>query len=59
MGFFWKEPEVNEKLEDFLLSNLHQIRSISTARHATLRTAAYTLAIDRVVKATKLRGVYA
>jgi len=59
MGYFWKEPEVNEKLEDFLLGNLHQIRSISNARHATLRTAAYTLAIDRVVKASKLRGIYA
>jgi glutamate dehydrogenase (NAD(P)+) len=59
MGFFWKESEVNERLEDFLLSNLHQIRSIANARKATLRTAAYTLAIDRVVKASKLRGIYA
>ena len=59
MGYFWKEPEVNEKLEDFLLSNLHQIRSIANSRHATLRTSAYTLAIDRVVKASKLRGIYA
>ncbi|HEX3672462.1 MAG TPA: glutamate dehydrogenase, partial [Candidatus Cybelea sp.] len=59
MGFFWKEAEVNEKLEDFLLANLHQIRTIANSRHATLRTAAYTLAIDRVVKASKLRGVYA
>jgi glutamate dehydrogenase (NAD(P)+) len=59
MGYFWKEAEVNEKLEDFLLSNLHQIRSIAQSRRATLRTAAYTLAIDRVVKASKLRGIYA
>src|SRR5580692_9100715 len=59
MGYFWKEPEVNEKLEDFLLTNLHQVRSIATSRHAPLRTAAYTLAIDRVVKASKLRGIYA
>jgi glutamate dehydrogenase (NAD(P)+) len=59
MGFFWKEAEVNERLEDFLLANLHQIRSIANSRKATLRTAAYTLAIDRVVKASKLRGIYA
>src|SRR5580704_16196033 len=59
MGYFSKEPEVNEKLEDFLLTNLHQVRSIATSRHAPLRTAAYTLAIDRVVKASKLRGIYA
>jgi glutamate dehydrogenase (NAD(P)+) len=59
MGFFWKLSEVNERLEDFLLSNLHEIRSIANSRKATLRTAAYTLAIDRVVKASRLRGIYA
>ncbi|MFY9861291.1 MAG: glutamate dehydrogenase, partial [Candidatus Cybelea sp.] len=58
-GWFWKEAEVNEKLEDFLLGNLHAIRAIANSRHATLRTAAYTLAIDRVVKASLLRGIYA
>ena len=59
MGYFWKEAEVNEKLEDFLLSNLRAIRAIANSRHATLRTSAYTLAIDRVVKASLLRGIYA
>ena len=42
MGYFWKEREVNEKLEDFLLTNLHAIRNIRNSRNATLRTAAYT-----------------
>lgn len=58
-GYFWKESEVNSRLEDFLLGNLHEIRAIGHARNATLRTSAYTLAIDRVVKALKLRGIYA
>jgi glutamate dehydrogenase (NAD(P)+) len=59
MGYFWKESEVNERLEDVLLTNLHEIRRIASERGATLRTAAYMLAIDRVVRALKLRGVYA
>jgi glutamate dehydrogenase (NAD(P)+) len=59
MGYFWKESEVNERLEEFLLANLHEVRSIANARGATLRAAAYTLAIDRVVKALKMRGIYA
>ncbi len=59
MGYFWKEHEVNERLEDVLLTNLHEIRKIAERRGATLRTAAYTLAIDRVVRALKLRGIYA
>jgi glutamate dehydrogenase (NAD(P)+) len=59
MGYFWKESEVNQRLEEFLLANLHEVRAISNARGATLRTAAYTLAIDRVVKALRMRGIYA
>jgi glutamate dehydrogenase (NAD(P)+) len=59
MGYFWKEAEVNQRLEEFLLANLHEVRAIGNSRGATLRTAAYTLAIDRVVKALKMRGIYA
>jgi glutamate dehydrogenase (NAD(P)+) len=59
MGYFWKEKEVNEKLEDVLLTNLGELRAIKDARNASFRTAAYALAIDRVVKALKLRGIYA
>jgi glutamate dehydrogenase (NAD(P)+) len=59
MGYFWKESEVNEKLEDVMLTNLHEVRNIAHARSTSLRTATYALAIDRVVKALKLRGIYA
>ncbi len=59
MGYFWKESEVNERLEDTLLTNLHQLRQIVNTRNVSLRAAAYMLAIERVVKALKLRGIYA
>ncbi len=59
MGYFWKESEVNEKLEDVLLTNIRELRIIRDRHKTTLRTAAYALAIDRVVKALRLRGVYA
>ncbi len=59
MGYFWKESEVNERLEDVLLTNLARAaRDRERAQHS-YRTAAYMLAIDRVVKALKLRGIYA
>lgn len=58
-GYFWKEPEVNERLEDVLLTNFHEIRGIATERNVPLRTAAYMIAIRRVVTSLKLRGVYA
>jgi glutamate dehydrogenase (NAD(P)+) len=59
MGYFWKEAEVNEKLEDVLLANLGELRTIKNARNSSYRTAAYALAIDRVVRALKMRGIYA
>jgi glutamate dehydrogenase (NAD(P)+) len=59
MGYFWKESEVNERLQDVLLTNLGELRTIKNARNSTFRIAAYALAIDRVVKALKLRGIYA
>ena len=59
MGYFWKEAEVNERLQDVLLTNLGELRAIKNARNSSFRIAAYALAIDRVVKALKLRGIYA
>ncbi|MDQ2679824.1 MAG: Glu/Leu/Phe/Val dehydrogenase [Candidatus Eremiobacteraeota bacterium] len=59
MGYFWKEKEVNEKLEDTLLTNFHELRELSVEHTVPLRTAAYMIAIKRVVEALKLRGVYA
>jgi glutamate dehydrogenase (NAD(P)+) len=58
-GYFWKESEVNERLADVLDTNFTLIREIATTRRIPLRTAAYMLAIDRVAKAMKIRGMYA
>ncbi len=58
-GYFWKESEVNERLADILLTNFDHVRDVARARRIPLRTAAYVLAIDRVVKSLRIRGVYA
>ncbi|MBV8152404.1 MAG: Glu/Leu/Phe/Val dehydrogenase [Candidatus Eremiobacteraeota bacterium] len=58
-GYFWKESEVNERLHEQLISNFHAVREIAQLRNVTYRTAAYMLAIQRVVTTLKLRGVYA
>ncbi len=59
MGYFWKLNEVNERLEDTLITNFHELRGMSTRHKIPYRTAAYMVAIDRVVQSLKLRGVYA
>jgi len=59
MGYFWKLDEVNDRLEDVLITNFHELRGIANRHKVPYRTAAYMIAIDRVVQALKLRGVYA
>jgi len=58
-GYFWKESEVNERLADVLNENFARVSELAQMRGVTLRTAAYMLAINRVVQSMKVRGVYA
>jgi len=58
-GYFWRESEVNERLEEKLLTNFRKVREVAHARKIPYRTAAYMVAIDRVVRSMKMRGVYA
>jgi glutamate dehydrogenase (NAD(P)+) len=58
-GYFWRESEVNERLEEFLISNFRIVRNLAVTRNVSLRTAAYMVAIERVVKSMTIRGVYA
>jgi len=50
---------VNERLEELLISNFRKVREVAIARKIPYRTAAYIVAIDRVTKSMKARGVYA
>jgi len=58
-GYFWRESEVNERLADVMLENFAKVSDLATARRVPLRTAAYMVAIDRVVQSMNTRGVYA
>jgi len=58
-GYFWKESEVNARLADVMLENFEKVCDLATLRRVSLRTAAYMVAIDRVVQSMNTRGVYA
>jgi glutamate dehydrogenase (NAD(P)+) len=58
-GYFWREAEVNERLRELLLTNFHIVRELAAVRRVSLRTAAYMVAIERVVTSMRIRGVYA
>jgi glutamate dehydrogenase (NAD(P)+) len=58
-GFFWRESEVNERLQDVMEHSFDEVVRFSEAHNVNNRIAAYILAIDRVGRALKLRGFYA
>ncbi|MGE3271945.1 MAG: Glu/Leu/Phe/Val dehydrogenase [Chloroflexota bacterium] len=60
-GLFWKEAEVNERLEEKMCQAYAALRG-AIDRYALvndLRTAAYTVAMQRILEARRLRGHYA
>jgi len=58
-GFFWRESEVNERLQDVMDNSFAEVLRYARMHNVNNRIAAYMLAIDRVAIALKLRGVYA
>ncbi|MGC2419629.1 MAG: Glu/Leu/Phe/Val dehydrogenase [Candidatus Acidiferrales bacterium] len=58
-GFFWRESEVNDRLQDVMEHAFDQVVLYARAHNVNNRIAAYIVAIDRVARALKLRGFYA
>ena len=58
-SFFWKEEEINQRLQEMMVKTFRTVRDFSHARGLTLREGALMLAIERVAKAMLLRGLYA
>jgi glutamate dehydrogenase (NAD(P)+) len=58
-GFFWRESEVNERLQDVMEQSFDNVVRYSEAHGVNNRIAAYIVAIDRVARALRLRGLYA
>jgi glutamate dehydrogenase (NAD(P)+) len=58
-GFFWRENEVNERLQDVMESSFDNVVHYAEAHGVNNRIAAYIVAIDRVARALQLRGIYA
>jgi len=58
-GFFWREREVNEHLQDVMEQAFDEVVRCAETHRVNNRIAAYIVAIDRVARALKLRGFYA
>jgi glutamate dehydrogenase (NAD(P)+) len=56
--YFWKEPEVNAKLNDIITRAFNETWATMDRRGVSMRLAAYGLAVQRVAEATVTRGIY-
>jgi glutamate dehydrogenase (NAD(P)+) len=57
-SFFWSESEVLDRLYRILEGAFTQVLQMSRKEKSSMRTAALTLGIKRVLEAKKLRGLY-
>ncbi len=57
-GFFWTLDEVNQRLERVMVGSYADMRKQAKAHSVHNRTGAYLLAIQRVVDAIRIRGIY-
>ena len=56
--YFWKEYEVNAKLNDIVVRAFEETWSTRERFATSMRMAAYGLAVQRVAEATTIRGLY-
>jgi glutamate dehydrogenase (NAD(P)+) len=56
--YFWKETEVNARLNDIMTRAFNETWQTHQQRGITMRTAAYGIAVNRVAEATMTRGLY-
>ncbi len=59
MGYYWKEDVVNERLEDIMVASFADVVKFAESHNVNPRIASYMLAIDRVGKDVRMRGIYA
>lgn len=57
-SFFWGEDEINQRLETIQLNAFRDIQNLAKDKGVTLRTAAYIIACERVLRARAERGLY-
>jgi len=58
VGYFWSEERVNRRLEKMMKAAFDAVFAAAERYNVPLRIGAYVLAIDKVAKTLKLRGIY-
>jgi glutamate dehydrogenase (NAD(P)+) len=58
IGYYWTAEMVNERLERMMLSAFENVYNTAKKYNVSLRLGAYILAVDKVAKTLKIRGIY-
>ncbi|MEK7749145.1 MAG: Glu/Leu/Phe/Val dehydrogenase, partial [Bacteroidota bacterium] len=58
IGYFWSLDRVNKQLETMMKAAFNLVYETAEQYKVTLRIGAYILAIDKVARTLKLRGIY-
>lgn len=56
--FFWKAPDIQERLQDIITDAFHRTLHFATEKRTSMRMAALMSGIDKVVQAHLQRGLY-
>jgi glutamate dehydrogenase (NAD(P)+) len=57
-SYFWKLERIHHELKNILVTTFDDVYALSKKKRATLRTAAYMIAIKRLARAIELRGIF-
>ncbi|KAH0727709.1 hypothetical protein KY290_003413 [Solanum tuberosum] len=55
-GFMWEEEKVNRELKKYMTKAFGNLKSMCQTHSCNLRMGAFTLGVNRVARATQLRG---
>ncbi|GGB69002.1 Glu/Leu/Phe/Val family dehydrogenase [Fictibacillus barbaricus] len=56
MGFYWKEKDVNEKLEEKMIYAFDDVFRMTVEKDIDMRKASYMVGVGRIAEALKARG---
>lgn len=55
-GFMWDEEKVNRELKRYMTKAFGNLKNMCQSHNCNLRMGAFTLGVNRVARATQLRG---
>jgi glutamate dehydrogenase (NAD(P)+) len=55
---FWREDEVNAKMESILVRAYEAVKSLAKRQNVDMRLAAHLIGVKRVADASQIRGIY-